>query len=127
MELFMKASGRTTCTTEEENCTMLPVICMKENSQMTWLRASVSIGMQTEASMSDIGTKTSSMDLEKRNGTIAPCTKASTKTHQKKVRENTAGQTATDTLVNGHRTCSTEEACSSGMTIACTWVTGKTT
>lgn len=67
------------------------------------------------------------MDLEKRSGTIAPCTKASTKTHQKKVKENTAGQTATDTLVNGHRTCSMEEACSSGMTIAYTWVTGKTT
>jgi hypothetical protein len=37
---------------------------------MIWLRALVSIDMQMAVNMSDIGTKTNNMVLEKRNGTI---------------------------------------------------------
>jgi hypothetical protein len=45
-------------------------ICTRENLLMIWLRALVSIDMQMAVNMSDIGTKTNNMVLEKRNGTI---------------------------------------------------------
>jgi hypothetical protein len=59
---------------------------------MIWLRALVSIDMQMAVNMSDIGTKTNNMVLEKRNGTIWACIKDSIRTQARKVKVNTAGQ-----------------------------------
>ena len=127
MARSMKVFGKTTCTTEGESFIMQVVTFMKENSSTIWPRASGSTDMLTVQSMLGIGIRTNSMALGKRSGTIQACIKDSTRTPAKKDKANTTGQMATDTSVNGARTCSTEEACSSGMMIGSSSEIGRTT
>jgi 3-deoxy-D-arabino-heptulosonate 7-phosphate (DAHP) synthase len=94
---------------------------------MTWLKVLESTNMQTEASMLATGTKTSNTDLEKKNGMTQACIRASIRMQVRRAKENIAGLMATDTLENGVKTCSTEEACSSGMTKGFSLENGKTT
>ena len=81
--------------------------------------------MQMAANTSGIGTRISSMDLEKKSGTMEVNIKGSTKMLLKKAKENTVGQIKTDTLGNGAITCSMERVFSYGMMIDCILATGK--
>jgi len=116
MGLFMKVSGRTTCTTAEENFTTQAVTSTKVNSWTTWLKALVSIGTPMEANTLAIGTRTSSTDSAKRNGMIQVCTRDSTRMPAKKDRVNTYGPMAINTSVNGLLICLTAEDSLSGTT-----------
>ena len=61
--------------------------------------------MLMEANMLDIGTKTNSMDSERKNGMMEANIKAFIKMLQKKARENIVGQMEIDTLANGRIIC----------------------
>lgn len=65
------------------------------------------------------------MGLEKKNGMTAHNIKDSTKMHQKRVKESTAGQMETGMLENGQIICSMEKDFSSGTMRDSTSVTGK--
>jgi hypothetical protein len=121
----MKGCGRITCTTAEESFITQVEISTKVNFMMIWHKGLGFISMRMEASTLDIGTKTNSMDLEKRNGMTRVCIKASTKTPVKKDKENINGLMEIGTSGNGVRICLTEKAFSSGMTIVCILETGR--
>lgn len=96
MVLFMKDYGKIIYTMGEENYIMLVGIFMKVNLLMIWHKDSVFTDMLMGANMLDIGTKTSSMDLEKKSGMMEVNIKDFTKMLQKKVRESIAGQMEID-------------------------------
>jgi len=72
---------------------------------MIWLKDLEYIDMLMEANMLDIGTKTNSMDSERKNGMMEANIKAFIKMLQKKARENIVGQMEIDTSENGRIIC----------------------
>lgn len=92
---------------------------MKENLLMIWLKDSVSTDMPTALSMWDIGTKTNSMDSEKRSGMTAVNTKDSTKMRRRKDKVSTAGPMAIDSLESGATTCLMAKVFSYGTMTGC--------
>ena len=78
---------------------------MKVSLLMIWPKVSVFISMLMEANMLGIGIKINNMVSVKKSGTMVVNIKDSIKTHQKRVKVNTVGQTVTLTLVNGETTC----------------------
>ena len=100
-----KASGNPISIMVEVSFTMQVVISTRANSLMTWLRASVSIGMPMALSMWDTGTRINSTASAKRSGMMVASTKVSTRMLRKKAKVSTAGLMATDTSVNGATTC----------------------
>ena len=94
---------------------------------MTWPRASAFTGTPTEASTSATGTRTSSMDSERRSGTMAASMLDSTKMHQRKARASTDGLMEIGILASGAIICSTAKGCLCGTTIDSISETGTTT
>ena len=89
----------------EENFITLVVIFMKENLLMIWPKVSVSINMQMDQNMLATGIKINNMVLVRKSGMMEVNIKDSTKMHQKKVKENIAGQMVTGMWENGKIIC----------------------
>jgi hypothetical protein len=105
MGQYTKASGKTTFTMAGGSCITLAETCMRESSKTTWLKDLASTSTLMEASTWAIGTRTSSMASERKNGTIQACTRAFTRMPVKKAKESICGRMAIDTLANGAKTC----------------------
>ena len=88
-----------------ENSITLVVISMKENLLMIWPKVSVSINMPTVQNMLVTGIKINNTVSVRKSGTMEVNIKDSTKMHQKKVKENIAGQMVTGMWENGKIIC----------------------
>ena len=122
----MKAYGIIIYIMEEVNFIMLVGMFMKGNFLKIWHKDLESIIMPMEANILDIGTKISSMALEKKFGMMEVHSKDFIKMLQKKDRVNITGLIETGMSENGRKICSTEEVFSCGMMEGFSLVIGKT-
>ena len=72
---------------------------------MIWPKVLVSINMQMDQNMLATGIKINNMVSVRKSGTMEVNIKDSTKMHQKKVKENIAGQMVTGMWENGKIIC----------------------